>query len=81
MESKEEKPNEENKNAKEQEEIKIEPLKPEEKFSFNFDETDSCKTKYGLFPFIQSQGDPEHRNQVKFEKIKEMIHLLIKMFT
>ena len=44
----------------------------EEKFTFTKDETDPLKDKYGVSPFIQSQFDPSHRFQVKFQKICEI---------
>ena len=44
----------------------------EEKFTFTKDESDPLKDKYGVSPFIQSQFDPSHRFQVKFQKICEI---------
>ena len=44
----------------------------DEKFTFTKDESDPLKDKYGVSPFIQSQFDPSHRFQVKFQKICEI---------
>ena len=46
--------------------------KEEEKFTFTKDESDPLKDKYGVSPFIQSATDPEHRFQVKFNKIGDI---------
>ena len=44
----------------------------EEKYTYTKDESDPLKDKYGILPFIQSATDPEHRFQVKFNKISEI---------
>ena len=44
----------------------------DEKYTFTKDESDPLKDKYGVLPFIQSATDPEHRFQVKFNKICEI---------
>ena len=46
--------------------------KEEEKFTFTKDESDPLKDKYGVSPFIQSATDPDHRFQVKFNKIGDI---------
>ena len=44
----------------------------EEKYTYTKDESDPLKDKYGISPFLQSQGEPSHRFQVKFNKISEI---------
>ena len=46
--------------------------KEDEKYTFTKDESDPLKDKYGVEPFIQSKSDPEHRFQLKFDKISEI---------
>ena len=48
--------------------------KEDEKFTYKKDESDPLKDKYGILPFIQSASDPEHRFQVKFDKICDIDH-------
>ena len=47
-------------------------IKEDEKYTYTKDESDPLKDKYGISPFLQSQGEPSHRFQVKFNKISEI---------
>jgi aspartyl-tRNA synthetase len=52
---------------------KIETVtKSDPEFNFVKDESDVCKDKYGVLPFIQSKGDPELRFATKWYKICEL---------
>jgi aspartyl-tRNA synthetase len=47
-------------------------VKTEQEFNFVKDESDPCKDRYGVLPFIQSNSDPEKRYSVKWSKISEL---------
>lgn len=44
-------------------------VKIEQEFTFVKDESDPCKDRYGMLPFIQSNSDPEKRYSVVWSKI------------
>jgi len=44
-------------------------VKIEQEFTFVKDESDPCKDRYGMLPFIQSNSDPENRYSVVWSKI------------
>ena len=44
----------------------------ETQINFTKDESDPLKDNYGIFPFIQSQTDPEHRKSIHYNTIKEL---------
>ena len=44
----------------------------ETQINFIKDESDPLKDNYGIFPFIQSQTDPEHRKSIHYNTIKEL---------
>ena len=49
---------------------KVEKIETE--FNFVKDESDPLKDRYGVLPFIQSNGDPEHRFATKWSKVVEL---------
>ena len=44
----------------------------EVKFTCVKDESDPLKDKYGVLPFIQSQGNPDNRFNIQFNQIKDL---------
>ena len=52
----------------------METKEPEKEVKFTFvkDESDPLKDKYGVLPFIQSQGNPDNRFNIQFNQIKDL---------